>query len=94
MRRAAKIDANQPEIVRALRQAGASVRSTAALGKGFPDICVGWRGENFLMEVKDGGKQPSKRKLTPDEERFAEVWKGQVVVVETVKDALRVIGVR
>ena len=52
MRRAAKIDANQTEIVKALRQVGASVQSLASTGKGCPDLLVGFRGVNWLLEVK------------------------------------------
>ena len=49
-----RIDANQPEIVDGLRRIGATVRSTATIGIGFPDICVGFRGKNYLFEIKDG----------------------------------------
>ena len=66
MRRAAKIDANQTEIVKALRQVGASVQSLASTGKGCPDLLVGFRGVNWLLEIKDGQKVKSARKLTDD----------------------------
>ena len=39
-----RVDRNQPEIVDALRKAGASVGHTHAVGKGFPDIVVGVQG--------------------------------------------------
>ena len=93
MRRAAKIDDNQREIVDALRQAGCSVQSLAGVGKGVPDLVVGFRDRNFLLEIKDGSKSPSKRKLTPDEQNFHSMWKGQVVIVENVDEALRAVGV-
>lgn len=92
MRRAAKIDDNQREIVSALRRVGCSVQSLAGVGKGVPDLVVGFRKRNFLLEIKDGSKSPSKRKLTPDEQNFHSMWKGQVVIVETVADALKVVG--
>lgn len=92
MRRAARVDANQPEIVNALRQAGASVAMTYMIGEGFPDIVVGFRGENYLMEIKDGDKPPSKRKLTDDELKWHEEWRGRVDIVECVEDAYKVIG--
>ena len=41
------------------------------------------------MEVKDGAKPPSARRLTPDEKQWHERWQGQVVVVESVDGALR-----
>lgn len=92
MRRAAKVDANQAEIVRALRAVGAVVTSTASAGSGFPDLAVGYRGKTFLLEVKDGSRPPSERRLTPAQEEWHAAWRGQVAVVETVQQALEVIG--
>ena len=88
MRRAGKIDANQPLIVKALRDAGATVRIVSDVGHGFVDIVVGHRGLNFLMEIKDPARKPSERRLTEDERAFHLGWNGQVCVVETVEDAL------
>ena len=67
MRRAARIDENQPDIVEALRKRGAFVQSLAAIGKGCPDLLVGFHGRWFVLEVKDGSKPPSRQKLTTDE---------------------------
>jgi Holliday junction resolvase len=92
MRRAAKTDANQAEIVAALREIGATVTSTAAVGKGFPDLAVGWRDMTFLLEIKDSGKPPSKRKLTADEADWHAAWRGHAAVVENVKQAIEAIG--
>lgn len=44
MRRAPKIDRNQPEIVEALRKAGAFVQSLAGVADGCPDLLVGYGG--------------------------------------------------
>lgn len=92
MKRAARIDANQKQIVAALRQAGCSVQSLAPVGKGCPDLVVGRDGRNFLIEVKDGAKVPSARKLTEDEKRWQEQWQGQVCVVEDVDQALQLVS--
>lgn len=92
LRRAARIDANQPAIVQGLRKAGCTVQSLAAIGKGCPDIIVGLRGVNYLMEIKDGDKVPSQRKLTPDEKEWIEKWRGQVAVVNSLEEALKIIG--
>lgn len=92
-RRAARIDENQPEIVAGLRAVGASVEPRlATLGKGAPDLLVGFRGLTFVMEVKDPAKPASRRRLTPDELVWHAEWAGQVAVVQTLDDALRVIG--
>lgn len=88
-----RVDANQPEIVARLREVGASVTPTHEIGRGFPDLAVGFRGITYLVEVKDGSKPPSKRRLTPDEQEWHETWRGQVAIIETVDDALRLIGV-
>ncbi len=93
MRRAAKIDKNQREIVEALRRIGASVQSLAAVGEGCPDLLVGLRGANYLFEVKDGTKPPSRRKLTQDQVLWHALWGGQVTVVDGLDDALAAIGV-
>lgn len=91
-RRAAKADANQPEIVAAFRAMGATVQHLHAVGAGCPDLLVGWQGRNLLVEVKDGAKAPSARKLTPAEVEFHEAWRGQVAIVETVEDAAAVLS--
>lgn len=91
MRRAANIDANQPEIVDALRKAGASVQCLHTVGDGVPDLLVGYRGVNLLMEVKDGKKPPSRRQLTEDEVKWHAGWRGQKVIVESAEDALKVL---
>ena len=88
MRIKARVDANQVAVVKALRGIGASVRPLAQLGDGIPDLLVGRRGINLLLEVKDGTSKPSERKLTPAEQTFANTWAGQVRVVESVREAV------
>ena len=85
---ARKVDANQAEIVAALRQAGASVLVMHRLGQGAPDLAVGIRGETFFLEVKT-----EKGKLTPDEAEFMSNWQGRYAIVRTPEEALRAIGV-
>lgn len=93
MRRAAKIDATQPEIVKALRQAGATVQSLAACGDGVPDLLVGYRGVTALIEVKDGSLAPSARRLTEDQLAWHGKWNGgTLAVVGDVEAALRVLA--
>lgn len=94
MRRyAASVDENQPEIVKALRKVGATVQILSAVGQGCPDILAGFRDTNVLMEIKDGSKSPSMRKLTGDEMMWHARWRGQVCVVHTVDEALAAIGI-
>ena len=94
---AKRVDVNQPEIVRALRDVGASVVDLHELGDGVPDLLVGRldtsvfpaRARNVLMEVK----ADDKAKLTEDEKTFHSAWRGEkVYVVRSVREALRAIG--
>jgi Holliday junction resolvase len=92
--RAAKIDANHVQVVEALRAAGATVQSLAGVGKGVPDLLVGYRQTTLLMEVKDGHKSPSQRKLTEDQLKWHGAWNGgTLAVVDGPEAALRALGV-
>ena len=88
MRRASKIDANQNELVEVIRAMGGTVQSLASVGKGCPDLLVGWRKKNLLIEVKDGSKPPSDQVLTPDQKRWHSTWNGKVHLVKTLDDLL------
>lgn len=88
----ANVDKNQSEIVGALRAAGCSVSHTHTLGKGFPDIVVGFRGHNYLLEIKRPEMKGRKREFTPDELAWMETWRGNCFVVYTIDDALRAVG--
>jgi hypothetical protein len=100
MRRAAKVDANHAEIADALRDAGCGVLDMSRMGKGVPDLLV--HAPTFpacrmpvFLEVKDGSKPPSARKLTSAQEKFHAQWKGWIFVVENVEQALQaVLGVK
>lgn len=90
MRRAARIDANQTQIVSALLGAGAMVQSLAGVGNGVPDLLVGINGRLALFEVKDGSKPPSKRERTPAQVLWHQKWDGYpICMVDSVATALR-----
>ena len=89
MRYRGKVDANQPEIVKALRDAGASVTSLADLGDGCPDLLVGFNHKTVLMELKSGLKDG----LTRDEITWHSKWRGgPLCVVRSVDEALGALG--
>jgi hypothetical protein len=96
MRYVAAVDANQKTIVAALRAAGAFVIPTHQMGGGFPDLVVVRKGTISFLEVKDGAKPPSERKLTADEIRFiadCSMQSVQVHVVKSEEEALAAVGV-
>lgn len=87
-RRAAKKDANQDSIADGLRAAGYSVLDLSQSGNGIPDLAIGKPGFACLVECKDGDKCPSKRRLTPDQERVLAMWTGPLIVALSLEDAL------
>lgn len=94
MRRAAKIDANQPAIVKALRAIGCDVMVLSAVGDGCPDLLVTapiFPRRTMLIEIKDGAKPPSERGLTMDQVEFHREWRGEIHVVKSVDEATAVV---
>jgi len=92
MRKIAKKDNNHREIVKALIQVGCSVLDIAGVGNGCPDLLVGYRGTNYLMEIKNRKSSYGKRGLKENQQKFANQWRGgQVYVVSTIEEALKII---
>ena len=79
-----RLDRNHAEIRDALEKAGATV-----VPDGPMDLLVGFRGRNYLLEIKT-----ATGKLRVRQESFMRRWKGQVHLVRTVEEALEVIGCR
>lgn len=86
MMRNAKVDINQSDIVAALRKEGFSVTLLHTVGKGIPDLLIGYKRINLLLEVKylKGG-------LTKDQTVWHREWQGQVDVVRTPEDAVELV---
>jgi hypothetical protein len=89
VRRAARVDGNQAEIVEALRGIpDLSVLVLSDVGDGCPDISVGYRGANFYFEIKDPSQPKHRHELTEDQQRFHAEWKGQVQKVFSLKEII------
>jgi hypothetical protein len=82
-----RTDGNQAEIVAALRKAGATVQDLHTVGMGCPDLLVGYRGVNYLIEVKRPGETMNKRELFWHVE-----WEGPVEIAQSPEQALTIIG--
>lgn len=93
-------DVNEAAIVSALRAAGASVTSLSATG--VPDLLVGFRGQTFLIEVKQEtatgkalrrGTGTDESGLYKSQQAWWSAWKGAPpVIVTNPEQALRAIG--
>lgn len=90
MRRAAKVDANQASIVEDLRLVpGCTVLSLAPLGSGKPDILVGYRGANLLVEIKNPDRHRSEHRETEQRQQdFRNKWTGQCLRASTFLEIL------
>jgi len=86
---ARKVDVNQAEIVKTLREAGADVYILSMVGRGIPDLMVCFNGETILMEIK----RDAKAKFTAEQLKFIANWKGGPLSrVDSPEAALRAIG--
>ncbi len=89
--RAARVDANQKELVAAFRKLGCSVLHLHKVGDGCPDLAIGLHKKTVLVELKDGSKPPSARSLTKLEEKFHADWKGILCLVEDLEDVIALV---
>jgi Holliday junction resolvase len=81
-----RTDANHGVVIEALRKAGWCVISLAQVGDGCPDAIAAKHGRIELIEIKDGRKRPSERKLTPDEVTFHQRLLAAGVTVKVITD--------
>lgn len=77
-------DGNQAAIIQALERVGATVE---VIGRPV-DLLVGYRGKNYVFEVKTARGQ-----IRQGQRDFLDRWKGQAAVVRSVEAALAAIGV-
>jgi hypothetical protein len=87
------LDRNHHAIVEVLRKYGASVYSLAHVGGGCPDILVGFRRQDFLLEIKNPESRYGKKGFNELQQEFASTWRGsKVLIVRTPLEALQAIG--
>jgi hypothetical protein len=87
VRRAARVDSNHAEIVACFRKLGWSVLDISQL-KNCADIIAARDGITFVIEIKDGTKPPSARKLTAGEQSFKDRWRGRYALIQSIGDVL------
>jgi Holliday junction resolvase len=83
--RAKRVDVNQKDIVHALRTFGATVVDLSGVGKGCPDLLIGFNNKTYLIEIK----RDKQAKFTPQQLQFYELWRGGIIArIETIDDAI------
>lgn len=94
MKYGVKKDANHNEVVYALQKAGAYVLDMSHVGRGFPDLIVGFQSKTILMEIKNPKTAYGKKGLNKNQIKWKDQWSGGIYcVVDSPDAALRMIGV-
>lgn len=78
-------DKNHSEIVKAAGLVGATVLDLSQVGGGCPDILIGYRGLNYLIEIKNNdtfGKLNERQKL------FVDNWRGHVAEIREIDELI------
>ena len=91
-----RVDANQSEIVDALRRIGVRIKVTSS-APGLTDLLCFYRGQTIVAEIKDGAKDAAHQRLTPEQEQLhaLALEAGVVIPVFTsVANALLYFGAR
>lgn len=93
-RYAARVDANAARVAGVFRDLGCSVEVLDPRGPGgLPDLLVGTLGQNHLVEVKDGSRKPSERRLSGVQIAWHERWRGErPVVVLSEQEAVELVA--
>lgn len=89
-------DANHNPIAATFAQIGAGVYDAANDNAPY-DLIVFWRGQTLFVEIKDGTKPPSARKVTEKGVEFCDTCTrhgGKYVVVKSVEEAVQLLGGR
>jgi hypothetical protein len=88
-----KSDLNQKRIIDVIRKCGATVANLSGCKlAGFPDLLIGYRGQNILVEVKN---PEGLNRISEVQREFAEKWRGgQVHYVRTVEEAVELLSQR
>ena len=80
-RYAKRRDANEPAIIQALEAIGCTV-----LRLDHPDMVVGYRGQNYLLECKI-----AKGALKPSQILLRDNWRGQFAIVRSPEEAIKAV---
>ena len=89
----AKTDQNHSALLKQIRKLpNVSVCDLSGAGGGVPDVMLGTKGANLLIEIKRPDVAPSASKLNDKQEEWHGEWRGQVAIVRTLDDVLAVLG--
>ena len=83
-----RVDENQKQLVHTFIALGASVLNLSTVGRGCPDLLIGYRGKSVLVEIK----RDNKATFTDPQVKFMQEWRGGAVSrIDSVDAAIRLI---
>ena len=83
-----RVDENQKTIIHTFIALGASVLNLSTVGRGCPDLLIGYKGKTVLVEIK----RDEKAKFTEPQVKFMQEWRGGAVSrIDSVDAAIRLI---
>jgi hypothetical protein len=80
-------DANHAPVMAKFRELCPVVEDHSQGDHGYDAIIRTWDGVVYVVEIKDGRKPPSQRRLTDTEKAAMRRWGWQFALVESVRDA-------
>lgn len=87
-----RTDGNQTQIFKVFRGMGCTVLNLSNLGHSADALVAITPVRQPLIEIKDGSKPPSQRKLTPAEEKFHREWKGELYIINNEDEAIALVN--
>jgi hypothetical protein len=83
-----RVDENQKQLVHTFIALGATVLNLSTVGRGCPDLLIGYRGKSVLVEIK----RNAKASYTEPQIKFMQEWRGGAVSrIDSVDAAIRLI---
>lgn len=83
-----RVDENQKQLVHTFIALGASVLNLSTVGRGCPDLLIGYRGKSVLVEIK----RDEKAAFTEPQIKFMQNWRGGPISrIDSVDAAIRLI---
>src|SRR3990167_2302049 len=79
------IASNKAEIVQILKKVpGLSVLDLSELEEGCPDLLIGYKGFNHLIEIKNSDSKESGTLQTERRKIFFDGWLGQIIIASDI----------
>lgn len=87
-----RTDSNQKEVFKVFRDMGCTVLNLSNVGACCDCLVAVSPTRQILIEIKDGSKPQSQRKLTRSEAKFHDEWKGELYIINNIHEAIALVN--